>query len=73
MKRMVSTKKKKKKKKKKFYRATQYFFWLIKDVSSFSSFADKKTLVPTTSFFPKNVAIKMNLLLYRILNEQSDM
>ena len=31
------------------------------------------TLVTTTAFVPKDVAIKMNLLLYRILNEQIDM
>ena len=31
------------------------------------------TLVTTTTFVPKDVAIKMNLLLYRILNEQIDM
>ena len=31
------------------------------------------TLVTTTAFVSKNVAIKMNLLLYRILNEQIDM
>ena len=30
------------------------------------------TLVTTTAFVPKDVAIKMNLLLYRILNEQTD-
>ena len=30
-------------------------------------------LVTTTQFVPKDVAIKMNLLLYRILNEQIDM
>ena len=26
-----------------------------------------------TAFVPKDIAIKMNLLLYRILNEQNDM
>ena len=31
------------------------------------------TLITTTAFVPKDVAIKMNLLLYRILNEQIDM
>ena len=31
------------------------------------------TLVTTTAFVPKDVAIKTNLLLYRILNEQTDM
>ena len=31
------------------------------------------TLVTTTSFVPKDVAIKMNLLLYRILNKNIDM
>ena len=31
------------------------------------------TLITTTVFVPKDVAIKMNLLLYRILNEQIDM
>ena len=30
-------------------------------------------IVTTTAFVPKAVAIKMNLLLYRILNEQIDM
>ena len=30
------------------------------------------TPVTTTAFVPKGVAIKMNLLLYRILNEQID-
>ena len=30
-------------------------------------------LVTTTAFVPKDVAIKMNLLLYRILNELIDM
>ena len=33
----------------------------------------QRTLVTTTVFVPKDVAIKMNLLLYRILNEQIDM
>ena len=31
------------------------------------------TLITTTAFVPKDVAIKMNLLLYRILNVQIDM
>ena len=31
------------------------------------------TLVTTTAFVPKDVAIKMNVLLYRTLNEQTDM
>ena len=31
------------------------------------------TLVTTTAFVPKDVAIKMNLLLLRILNGQNDM
>ena len=31
------------------------------------------TLVTTTAFDSKDVAIKMNLLLYRIHNEQTDM
>ena len=31
------------------------------------------TLVTMAAFVPKEVAIKMNLLLYRILNEQTDM
>ena len=31
------------------------------------------TLITTTAFVPKDIAIKMNLLLYRILNEQIDM
>ena len=31
------------------------------------------TLVTMTAFLPKDVAIKMNLLLYRILNEHIDM
>ena len=30
------------------------------------------TLVKTTAFVPKDVTIKMNLLLYRIFNEQID-
>ena len=30
------------------------------------------TLVTMTAFVPKDVAIKTNLLLYRILNEQTD-
>ena len=33
----------------------------------------QRTLVTTTSFVPKDVAIKMNLLLYSILNDQIDM
>ena len=32
----------------------------------------RRTLVETTAFVPKDVAIKMNLLLYRILNEKID-
>ena len=31
-----------------------------------------RTLVTMTAFVPKDVAIKMNLLFYRILNEQID-
>ena len=31
------------------------------------------TLITTTAFVPKDIAIKTNLLLYRILNEQIDM
>ena len=31
------------------------------------------SLVTTTAFVPKEVAIKMNLLLYRLLYEQIDM
>ena len=31
------------------------------------------TLFKTTAFVPNEVAIKLNLLLYRILNEQIDM
>ena len=31
------------------------------------------TLITTTAFVPKDIDIKMNLLLYRILNEQTDM
>ena len=30
-------------------------------------------LVTTTAFVPKDIAIQMNFLLYRILNEQIDM
>ena len=30
------------------------------------------TLVTTIAFFPKDIAIKMNLLFYRILNKQID-
>ena len=32
----------------------------------------QRTFVKPTAFVPKDVAIKMNLLLYRILNEQID-
>ena len=31
------------------------------------------TLITTTAFIPYDIAIKTNLLLYRILNEQIDM
>ena len=30
----------------------------------------QRTLITTTAFVPKDVAIKIDLLLYRILNEQ---
>ena len=33
----------------------------------------KQSLITTTAFVPKDIAIKMNLLLQRILNEQNDM
>ena len=32
-----------------------------------------RTLITTTAFVPKDVAIKMDLLLYKKINEQIDM
>ena len=45
----------------------QAFDWLEKQAEL------QWTLVTTTAFVPKDIAIKTNLLLYRILNEQIDM
>ena len=42
------------------------------DISQ-NSFLIQWTLITMTPFVPKDIAIKMNLLLYRILNEQIDM
>ena len=43
------------------------------DSSVTYSYIHTVNLVTTTGFVPKDVAIKMNLLLYRIFNEQMDM
>ena len=45
-----------------FYFSTKHILWVQSTVN-----------LVTIAFVPKNVAIKMNLLLYRILNEQNGM
>ena len=50
-----------------------YKFSVEKDDITKSCEKIKWTLITTTAFVPKDITIKMNLLLYRILNEQIDM
>ena len=56
--------------------ASDWILWhLIKVYTVFhtSSSFIQWTLVTTTPFVPEDIAIKTNLLLFRILNEQIDM